>query len=242
MKNIDNVALLRRHIDLTYGDQKGQLDFLINNFFNYENNGLPRDRFFIDLACADGVEINNTYFLEKNLGWKGILFEPNPVFHSNISEFRTSPLITKCVTDAEGDRVPFRLDNGMLGGIVSDDTDNNSQLRGGELSTATVVELETTTLATELRSLEAPQVIDFMSLDVEGAEWLVLRNFPFDDYRFRAIVIERPTADLDLLLDSVGYCQVAHIAYDVFYAHRSELNGINFTPRCRFAFTPKKEF
>lgn len=242
MKNIDNQLLLKKHIDLTFGDQKGQLDFLINCFFNYEANGLPKNGFFIDLACADGVTINNTYFLERYLGWSGILFEPNPGFHASIHEFRTSPLVTDCVADRAGEMVPFRLDNGMLGGIVSDHTDNNLQLRHEELSTADISEIATTTLENELRRFQSPPVIDFMSLDVEGAEHLILRDFPFNKYRFRSLVIERPTKELDILLDSVGYCQVSHLAYDVFYAHRSELENINFSPRCRFAFTPRKAF
>lgn len=53
----------------TYGDQKGQVDFLINNVLNYEKNGLMENGFFVDLACADGVTINNTYFLEEYLGF-----------------------------------------------------------------------------------------------------------------------------------------------------------------------------
>ena len=36
-----------------------------------KKNGLPRNGFFIDLACADGITINNTLFLEKYLGWEG---------------------------------------------------------------------------------------------------------------------------------------------------------------------------
>lgn len=73
-----NDKILKSNIKHTYGDQKGQVDFLINNVLNYEKNGLPKDGFFIDLACADGVYWNNTYFLEKYLNWNGLLFEPNP--------------------------------------------------------------------------------------------------------------------------------------------------------------------
>ena len=65
----------------------------------------------MDLACADGVEINNTYFLEKYLGWRGILFEPNPDFHQSIENNRKSPLVKLCVSDEVGVEVDFRMDN-----------------------------------------------------------------------------------------------------------------------------------
>ena len=32
--------------------------------------------------------------------------------------------------------------------------------------------------------------IDYLSLDVEGAEFEVLKNFPFDEYKFLSITIE----------------------------------------------------
>ena len=155
-------TLVQRHIDYTYGDQKGQVDFLINNVFDYSNNGLKRQGFFVDLACADGITINNTFFLENYLGWRGLLFEPNPHFHKSIAENRSSPLVSKCVTDQEDSIVRFRIDNGMLGGIVSDFTDNNAAVRGNELRAAEILDVETTTLALELDRIGAPNLIDFI--------------------------------------------------------------------------------
>ena len=141
--------ILEEHIKKTYGDQKGQLDFLINNFFNYEKNGLPRNGFFIDLAAADGIKGSNTLFLEKYLNWNGILFEPNPRYKDSLKKNRKLPLIQKCVSDKINQNVKFRIDNGQLGGIVSDKTDNNFAIRGEELKTAEIIEMKTTTLEKE---------------------------------------------------------------------------------------------
>ena len=38
--------LLNRHLRLTYGDQKGQVEYLINNVLNYEKNGLYKNGFY----------------------------------------------------------------------------------------------------------------------------------------------------------------------------------------------------
>ena len=233
---------LEKHIKKTFGDQKGQVDFLINNFFNYEKNGLPKNGFFIDLAAADGVKGSNTLFLEKFLNWSGILFEPNPKYKKSIEKNRKSVLIPKCVSHKNNQEVKFRIDNGQLGGIVSDKTDNNYALRSEELRHAEIIILKTTTLEKELDNFNAPKIIDFLSLDVEGAEYDVLKNFPFEKYKFKCMTIERPSKKLDLLLDKRGYVQIKHIRFDVIYAHRDYFSQINFKPFVKFAFTPKKDW
>jgi hypothetical protein len=111
-----NRKLFSEHLNATFGDQKGQVDFLLNKFFNYEMNGLRERGFFLDLAAADGITGSNTFFLERNLGWKGILFEPNPNNKASILKTRSSPLVTACVSDQAGKTVKFRIDNGQLGG------------------------------------------------------------------------------------------------------------------------------
>ena len=239
---VKNSDLLRANLKHTYGDQKGQVEFLINNVFDYQNRGLPKAGFFVDLACADGVWISNTYFLERCLGWRGLLFEPNPGYRNSIEKYRVSPLVTSCVTDVRGETVRFRIDNGMLGGIVSEETDNSDAVRGGELKSAKIIELPTTSLEYELDKIGAPKEIGFLSLDIEGAEWIALRSFPFDKYVFRCMAIERPSESLDLLLDKNGYRQVSHLSFDVIYVHEKYLSEVNFDPIAKFAFTPNKDW
>ena len=64
-------------------------------------------------------------------------------------------------------------------------------------------------LATLLRQHAAPRVIDYLSLDVEGAEDDVLLQFPFDDYLFRVMSIERPSDMLKKVLTERGYSRLA---------------------------------
>ena len=49
--------------------QVGQ-DKWVCEYFNYKKGG-----FFLDIGAADGITINNTYYLEKELEWKGICIE-----------------------------------------------------------------------------------------------------------------------------------------------------------------------
>ncbi|CAD0184991.1 hypothetical protein RUESEDTHA_01875 [Ruegeria sp. THAF57] len=239
MEKLEEVLEVNRR--LTFGDQKAQVDFLVNYVFDYENNGLPRNRFFVDLACADGVQINNTYFLESWLGWKGLLFEPNPNYWPTIEKERRSPVVKKAVSRRSGELVQFRIDNGMLGGIVSKETDNNPSVRGKELENAEIIHVETTTLSDELDAYSAPTEIDFLSLDIEGAELMAIQGLDLEKYRIRCLAIERPTPELCILLDEFGYRQAKHLRNDVIYVHKKYWSEVNWNPRAVFSFVPPKK-
>ena len=130
----------------------------------------------------------------------------------------------------------------MFGGIVGEDFDSSQRTRGEKLKSATIVRVKTTTLSYELDKIDAPRVINYLSLDVEGAEWVALKNFDYEKYKFKFMTIERPSIDLDLLLHRKGCIQVFHSHCDVIYAHRDFANKINWAPNCEFAFTPVKDW
>jgi hypothetical protein len=50
----------------------------------------------------------------------------------------------------------------------------------------------TVPVAKILRDFGMPRTIDYMSLDIEGAEAWAFETFPCDTYTFLAIMVERP--------------------------------------------------
>jgi hypothetical protein len=58
----------------------------------------------------------------------------------------------------------------------------------------------------------APRVIDYMSLDIEGAEFHALKGFPFDKHIFLAITVERPSKAVHHILVGIGYRFVRQVA------------------------------
>ena len=229
-----------KKIDKSLGSQKGQVEFLINNFFNYEKNGLKKNGYFVDLACADGVKYSNTYFLEKYLKWTGILIEPNPKFKDSIEKNRISNYVNYCIGQNNTDNIDFRIDNEMLGGIVGDNFDNNTRGSNKESDSYETITLQTRTLESVLIEFNAPNIIDYLSLDVEGAEEFILKNFNFKKYKFKFLTIERPSTYLDIKLDSENYVQIHHSGMDVFYSHKEFIDEINFNPNLHFKITPQK--
>jgi hypothetical protein len=69
-------------------------------------------------------------------------------------------------------------------------------------------------------------VIDYLSLDCEGAETLVLNDeFPFDRYQFTVMTIERPDDTLTKRLESHGYQQLRRLTSwgETLWAHQSAI-------------------
>ena len=53
--------------------------------------------YFVEFGATDGVDLSNTYMLEKSFGWTGILAEPARVWHSELRKNRACHIDTSCV-------------------------------------------------------------------------------------------------------------------------------------------------
>jgi hypothetical protein len=63
-----------------------------------------------------------------------------------------------------------------------------------------------------------------MSLDIEGAEWIALKDFPFDEFRILCMTIERGGKAYNKLraeLRREGFRPVRAVIPDDFYVHES---------------------
>jgi FkbM family methyltransferase len=215
-----------------YRSQKAQDKWIIEDVFNHKKGG-----YFIDLAAANGKYLSNTYLLEILLGWDGICIEPNDRFNKMLKNFRNVNIAKVCIDEKPGEVVFY--ENNELGGIVADDTDNNPEVRK-ELKGKSFKTVKAVTLESLLDEYKAPLVIDYLSLDVEGAEERILRNFNFDKYTFLAMTIERPSVELNRILMDNDYCFVRNQNYDTFYVHKSIVN-FDSIQKEEFSQVPKKE-
>jgi len=173
-----------------------------------------RNGYYVDVGSADGVEISNTYLLDQ-MGWKGICIDPFP---KNMQR-RTCQVFRQPVFSESGKKVLFRA-AGVLGGIESDLGKFKSQL-----SEAPLVEFVTTTLDEILEKAKAPKWIDYMNIDVEGAEFDALRGLSLDRYEVGSFTIEHnfETEKREMirrLLEAKGYVRVRSWEVDDWYVHR----------------------
>jgi FkbM family methyltransferase len=181
-------------------------DYIVANLLRGKRNG-----YFVDLAANDAIRISNTYALERYYNWSGICIEPNPIYWSSLS-YRGSKnchVVGAVVGERRMQEVVFKFNaaKGPQSGIVGPNFDNNNQNKARSLNNNKKEEQRrsTVTLLEVLQRFDAPHVIDYLSLDIEGAEYFVLHTFPFDTYRFNILTVERPSAQLQALLKENGY-------------------------------------
>jgi FkbM family methyltransferase len=169
-----------------------------------------REGYFVDCAANDAVVHSNTLALETRLGWTGLCIEPNPYYHGRFRDRRCT-LVEAVAGGKDGEVVKF-MENWGLGGIVGFD---NTEDTGS-------VEVLAVSLETIFDKLNVPSVIDYFSLDIEGAELHVMENFPFHRYKFHVITVERPR-HLRTLLEQHDYVYVMdHGSFgDKLYVHKS---------------------
>jgi hypothetical protein len=82
------------------------------------------------------------------------------------------------------------------------------------------------TLEALLQKHDAPRVIHFLSLDTEGSEYAILKNFPFERYQFLAVCVEHnndPLIRLPLrqLFSRNGYIPHQTVQQEDWWVHQS---------------------
>jgi len=139
-------------------------------------------RYFVELGACDGLYYSNTLFFEKEFGWKGLCIEPNDLYYKQLLQNRSCYKSNSLISSEADVVVDFSLDN-ATSGIIDENT-------GIFTKKNNIVKKITTTLANELDKYNFPEIIDYLSLDIEGHEYEVLKSFPFDKYKFKCITVE----------------------------------------------------
>ena len=204
-----NISLsLREALGITsYSSQIGQDKWVAETMFPGIANG-----FFLDVGSGDGYIHSNTQALEAR-GWKGICVDPFP---QNM-DGRTCQMFKDVVSNKSGKTVVFHA-AGEFGGIA-----DTLGMYKDQVIKYPAVTFSTTTLDEILVRARAPTFIQFMSLDIEGAELDALRGLSLDRYRFGAMAIEHNFEELKRtqirqLLKQHGYVHVHTYRQDDFYA------------------------
>ena len=174
--------------------------------------------FFLDLAASEACVGSDTVVLERNHGWKGICVDANPKFLKQLRAERPGcQVVEAAVSDVADQRLTFVLDDGT-GGLVGEKFDHRPGEPDGTTSKSTTFQVTTRRLDSILEEQNAPRRIQYLSLDLEGAESAAMPDdFPWDTYIFELVTIERPPPDLNARLFGHGYLFVKNLWHDSFY-------------------------
>ena len=159
----------------------GGIDSLVTNIFKDNNNG-----FYVDIGCGHPIKNNNTYLLSKK-GWCGISIDLD---EENIDLFniyrKKDENINIAVSNDNKEVDLYFYHSKSAINTISKEAANYQKAK-----VSSVKKIKSKTLNEILNNSKFKDIqIDFLSIDVEGSELLVLKNFDFKKYSPKVIVVE----------------------------------------------------
>jgi FkbM family methyltransferase len=175
--------------------------------------------YYVDVGCHDGIDISNTYLLDKN-GWKGLCIDPFP---KNFD--KRSATVVKAVVYSSNDKeieFDYSIEDPGCSGI-----EHELGVHKQRLYTTTTIQkhkFTTRTLESILEEHNVPRRIEYMNMDIEGAEYEALKVFPFEKYSFKLLTIEHNYEEpkrsmIRQLLESKGYTHTKSVHVDDWYVN-----------------------
>ena len=180
---------------------------ILQDLLVLHETGCMRGGVFVEFGAADGITGSNSHLLEAHYGWRGILVEPARSWHADLAKTRQCILDHRCVTDRTGDRVLFR--DCVERPLSTIESYRHADGFGGQRTASARYEVDTVSL-NDLLDQHGLKEIDYLSIDTEGSELMILAAFDFERFRPRVITVEhgyepKRRAGLFELLSRHGY-------------------------------------
>lgn len=167
-------------------ESKSQLrqDLLVLANTNYKRGG-----YFVEFGATNGILLSNSFLLEQSYGWKGILAEPGRVWNAELLSNRpNSKISTQCVWERSNQILDFNETQDPENSTIS--MFRNKKPRYSRYRKVNHYEVKTISLMDLLIENNAPEYIDYLSIDTEGSELRILQTFDFSKFSFGIISIE----------------------------------------------------
>lgn len=177
---------------MTFYSQIGQDKYYVENIIKFKMGGT-----FLEIGGYDGITGSNTYYLEKNLHWDGIIVECNPELAQKCRETRTCFICDKALHSHDNETVIFTIPIGseikggkeQLGGIKSLLKKESIKVFSKSYEKSKEISVKTVSINTLLKQRQIDH-IDFVSLDVEGGELAILESWDFDKHKVSFMTVE----------------------------------------------------
>ncbi|KAI9556512.1 hypothetical protein GHT06_016301 [Daphnia sinensis] len=154
----------------------GQAQSILEILKNKENG------FFVECGALDGELRSNTLYMERNLGWDGVLIEADPKNFVKVQEKnRRAWTVPACLSTSTSPKTVVFKQAFNQGRISQNQLDD--QNRAGS------VQVQCFPIYSILAALNRT-VVDYFSLDIEGDELAVLKTIPWNNVRIQTLSVE----------------------------------------------------
>lgn len=205
--------------------QDNQDRYLETNVFKGYKNGV-----YFDVGAADGVDINNTLYFEQTHNWTGVNVEPMKESFDQLVVNRPRSINLNCAVCNSDGEAEFFNNTGhtkLISGIKSTFDSRHLQRLHNENrywgSTTDLIKVPTKRMETICDENHISH-INYLSIDVEGAEFEVIQSINFDKVFIDVIGFENNYEDVSVpivkYLNGKGYI-VIHKIIDIIMIHKN---------------------
>lgn len=145
-----------------------------------------KNGFFVEFGATNGITLSNTFILEKKYNWEGILSEPAKGWIKQLKKNRNCNIESDCVWKKTGVKLDFLESSIGVISTISSYADVASNKAGKQKK----YKVNTISLSDLLKKHNAPRTIDYLSIDTEGSEYEILKEFDFSQYDIKVITVE----------------------------------------------------
>ena len=196
------------------------------------------DKTFFEFGATNGIDLSNSYTLEKYLNWKGVLSEPSPQWHDKLKKNRPhANIISECIWSESNKELNFfESDVGELSSLENFKENDKISMPGNtqaRLKNGKNIIVKTISLNDAIEKQFNSKSPSYISIDTEGSEYEILKNFNFKKYKPLVFTIEHNFTELQLKIDELmflnNYTRVfkSLTAFDAWYVEKNVLNEIN---------------
>lgn len=150
--------------------------------------GFKKNGFFVEFGATNGIDLSNSYLMESQFSWRGILAEPGKNWHSQLIKNRKATIDYRCVWSKSGESLPF--DECINPELSTISAFSHLGTQKPSRNTANIYNVDTVSLVDLLVQHKAPKNIDYLSIDTEGSEFEILKNFDFERHSIKVITCE----------------------------------------------------
>jgi FkbM family methyltransferase len=164
--------------------QEGE-DIILARIFDRKDNG-----FYVDIGAHHPQRFSNTYYFYLR-GWRGINIDPLPFSMDEFERLRPLDInLELAVASSDEKLIYYQFNEPALNGFSEEISRQRDGIRGDYFITGTQ-EIQTHRLSEILdQYLPSGQVVDFMTIDVEGLDLEVLKSNDWSRFRPKVVLVE----------------------------------------------------